>query len=140
MANLCRPYLHHDQRVGGLHREKEVVVVARAADVGELNLRGTGSIGRYKIFFHVEAFVHESVIAFSPPTTCIAHTIAVLLHDYCAIYDTPPTPLVYAIHHTILVMAISCKGQREQPGRMRPATGGNHPKSECRRIEYGASR
>jgi len=30
-----------------------------------------------------------------------------------AIYALPPTPLVYAIHHTILVMAISCKGQDE---------------------------
>ena len=25
-----------------------------------------------------------------PPTTCIAHLIVVLLHDYCAIYDPRP--------------------------------------------------
>ena len=28
-------------------------------------------------------------------------TIALLLHDYCAIYDPPPTPLVYAIQLTM---------------------------------------
>jgi len=27
-------------------------------------------------------------------------------------YDAPPTPLLYAIHYTIWVIAISCKGQR----------------------------
>jgi len=38
--------------------------------------------------------------------------------NYCKIIarllrniDPPPTPLVYAIHHTQLVLAISCKGQ-----------------------------
>jgi len=36
----------------------------------------------------------------SPPTR-IAHTIALLSHDYCAIFDPPPTPHVYAIQHTI---------------------------------------
>ena len=46
-----------------------------------------------------------------PPPTRISHTIALLLHDYCAIYDPTPTPLVYSIHHTVLVMAISCKAQ-----------------------------
>jgi len=55
--------------------------------------------------------VHESIILSLPPSTCTARTIAILLHVYCAIYDAPPTPLVYAIHHTILVIAISCKGQ-----------------------------
>ena len=44
-----------------------------------------------------------------PPPACIAHTIAILLHDCCAMYDPPPTLLLYAIHHTILVMAVSCK-------------------------------
>jgi len=48
---------------------------------------------------------------YCPPPTRIAHTIALLLHYFCAVYDPPPTPLVYAIHHTIWVKAISCKGQ-----------------------------
>ena len=34
-----------------------------------------------------------------------------LLHDNCAIYDTHPTRLVYAIYHIKLAVAISCKGQ-----------------------------
>jgi len=40
----------------------------------------------------------------SAPPTRIAHTIALLFYDYYAIYDPPPTALVYAIHHTIWVM------------------------------------
>jgi len=45
-----------------------------------------------------------------PPPICKAYPIAVLLHVYCAIYTLPPTPILYANHNTILVMAISCKG------------------------------
>ena len=71
----------------------------------------TPRLGLYKILFYFEAFVYESIIRVLPPPTCIARTIAMLLHVYCARYDAPPTPLFYAIHHTILVMAISCKGQ-----------------------------
>jgi len=37
--------------------------------------------------------VHESIIFDCPPPTCRANTIALLLQDYCAIYDAPPTPL-----------------------------------------------
>jgi len=48
---------------------------------------------------------------FTHPPNCDAHTAATVLHDYCAIYDTPPTPLVYAVQHTILAMAISCVGR-----------------------------
>jgi len=53
----------------------------------------------------------ESTLLLLPPPTCIARTIAILLHVYCARYDDPPTPPLYAIHYTILVMTISCKGQ-----------------------------
>jgi len=55
-----------------------------------------------------------------PPPTCKAYPIAILLHDHCAIYALPPTPRQYAIHDTILLMAISCKGQ---------ATGGVEPRA-----------
>jgi len=68
-------------------------------------------LGLNKIFFYLAAFAHESTVFYCLPPICIAHTSAILLHDYCAIYDTPSTPLLYAIHRTILVMAISCKGQ-----------------------------
>jgi len=54
------------------------------------------------------ALFNHSCIA---PSICIAHTIAILSHDSCAIYDPYPTPLVYTIHHTILAVAILCKGQ-----------------------------
>jgi len=46
-----------------------------------------------------------------PPQTANAYPIAILLHTHCAIYTPPPTLPLNAIHHTILVMAISCKGQ-----------------------------
>jgi len=49
--------------------------------------------------------------ALTAPTTCISHSIAILLHDYCAICNSPPTHLVYAVHYTTLVIAISFKGQ-----------------------------
>jgi len=49
--------------------------------------------------------------------TCIPHTNAILLHGYCTIHDPPPpppaTPLLYPIHHTISVMAISCIWRRQ---------------------------
>ena len=55
--------------------------------------------------------MHKSIILLLPPPTCIARTIAILLHVYCAICESPPTPLWHAIHHTILVMVISCQRQ-----------------------------
>jgi len=55
--------------------------------------------------------MHESILLFFPLPICIAHTTAILLHNYCAIHDPLPTPLLYAMNHTKLVLAISCKGQ-----------------------------
>jgi len=47
-----------------------------------------------------------------PPTpTCIAHPGAQLMHEHWEVYDSPSISLVYAIHHTLLVITISCKGQ-----------------------------
>jgi len=65
----------------------------------------------YTILFDFKALSAESIILLLPPPTCKAYTIALLLHDHCAIYARPPTPPLYGIHHTILVMAMSCKGQ-----------------------------
>ena len=79
----------------------------RRAQIGKAELL----ISLYKIFVPFTACVDESIFLLLPPPTCIAYTIAILLQCYCAIYDPPPTPLVYAIHHAILVMAISCEGQ-----------------------------
>ena len=49
-------------------------------------------IGLYKMFDCFGAFVHESIILLLLSPTCIAHTIAMLLRDYCVIYDSPPDP------------------------------------------------
>jgi len=48
---------------------------------------------------------------FIAPPTCIAHTVAILLQYYCAIFDPLPTPCFHVIHPTILLITISCKGQ-----------------------------
>jgi len=74
--------------------------------------------------FTSRLFVHESILLLSPPPTCIARTIAILLHVYCAINDAPPIPLLYAIHHTILALAISCEGQGGTDHVMNTATRG----------------
>jgi len=59
--------------------------------------------------------MHESIIRIPPLPTCIAHKIAIRLHDYKAIHEPPPDPRLYAIYHTILATAISCKGGQGAP-------------------------
>ena len=76
-------------------------------------------VSLYKILFQFKAVVRESIILLlPPPPTCNAYPIAILMHGHCAIYASPPTPPLYAIHHTILVMAISCKGQGRGRGML----------------------
>jgi len=78
---------------------------------------GLALVSLYKILFHSKALLWESTILYSPPPpTYKAYPIALLLRDHGAIYACLPTPPVHAIHHTILVMAISCKVQ--SPGRL----------------------
>ena len=69
-------------------------------------------LGLYKIFVYFEAVVQESTILFFAPATCTAHPGAVLLHNYGSVYDSPSDLTGNAIHHTILVITISCKGQQ----------------------------
>ena len=45
--------------------------------------------------------MHGSIFMLLLPYTCIAHTIAIWSHDYCAIFTNPPTPDLYGIHHTL---------------------------------------
>jgi len=71
------------------------------------------SLGLYKIFCHLEAFVHESILLVLPTPTCVAQTIAILLHDCCAVYNTPRPPCVCDTPCTILVITISWKGQSQ---------------------------
>jgi len=47
----------------------------------------------------LQSFCARINLPFIAPPTCTAYTIAPLLHDACAIYDPPPTPLLYAMHH-----------------------------------------
>ena len=65
----------------------------------------------YKIMFHDNALSWESIILSMPPRNCKAYSIAILLHDHCAIQAPPPPPPLNTIHYTILAMAVSCKGQ-----------------------------
>jgi len=58
--------------------------------------------------FCFNAFVNEPIIILLPPPTCNAHSVAMVLHDYCARYAPSPTLLLYAVYRTILVMAILC--------------------------------
>jgi len=49
----------------------------------------------------------------APPRVRVtrAHTVAILLHDCCAVYDPLSTSLLYAIHYTILIIMTSWKRQ-----------------------------
>jgi len=79
--------------------------------------QGNAELNLYKILFRFKALLWESIILLLPPPTYKAYPIAILLHDDCAIYALLPTSLVYAIYHTLLVMAISCKANAEpSPG------------------------
>ena len=51
----------------------------------------------YKIFFYFEPFVHVSIVLSFFCPACIAHTVAILLHDYWAIYD-PPLDFPFVCH------------------------------------------
>jgi len=55
--------------------------------------------------------MNEPIITLLPPRPAMPTLVAIALHDFCARYTPPPTLLLYAIYHTILVMAISCEGQ-----------------------------
>jgi len=48
---------------------------------------------------------------YCPPPTSKGYPIAILLHGHFATRAPPPPTPLYAIHHTLLVMAISYKGQ-----------------------------
>jgi len=77
-------------------------------------------LGLYKIFVHAIAFLHLSIIIVLPPPYAL---LTLSPHDCTTnAQDATPhlTPLVYAVHHTILGMTISCKGQArpQSPSRL----------------------
>jgi len=80
---------------------------ARRRSVGTVSPQ----LGLYTTFVHSKAFSHKSTVLLFPRPP----TLPTRLPFDCktiAQHTTPlPTLLLYAIHYTILVMAISCKGQ-----------------------------
>jgi len=77
-------------------------------------------ISLYTILFHFKAVLWSLSSFDCHPPTCNAYRIAILLHAHChcAIYAPPPTLPLYAIHHTILLMAVSRKGQAAHQARL----------------------
>jgi len=72
-------------------------------------LQGSLAFTRYCFTLHLLCGRQSSFSCRLPPA------LPALLQYYCtyvARYDAPPAPPVYAIHYTILVMAISSKEQR----------------------------
>ena len=115
LEHVRRRHVHHGlaPRLEGLQRAQPLqrrLAQGLAHRGGHHQQTGTHQLGLYKIFFYFKAFVHESIHLLLPSPTCITHTIATLLHDHCAQCYPPLTALLYAIHHTLLRMEISCKG------------------------------
>ena len=65
----------------------------------------------YKIFFHFKACVHEQSYFYVPPPLALFTPLQYLCTTIAQCTTLIPTPLLYAIHHIISVLAISCKGQ-----------------------------
>jgi len=86
-----------------------VAQAQRQAGGGDLSK--TSQLSLHKIVFRFKALLWESIIRVSPLPACKAYSIAILLHDHWPIYALLPTPLLYAVNHTIWVMTISRKGQ-----------------------------
>ena len=72
--------------------------------------RGELTLGLYKNYFTCFCVCKHQSSLLLPPPIFITHTTAILLRDFGAIYDLSPSLPIYGIHHTILVMTISCKG------------------------------
>ena len=87
----------------------------RRDEVGVVVGENLCTVGRgfnlYKRLFHFKALLWESIILLLPPPPPAK---PILLQYYCTTIaqytPPPPTAPFYAIHHTLLVMAISCKG------------------------------
>jgi len=81
-------------------------------------------VGFYKMLFHfITRFwggVNHPFIGFIASPTCKAYTIAIRLHDYCAIYDPlprPPVRMPYTIQHWQWQYCVKAK----LPGRVNPS-------------------
>jgi len=119
--------------------------------------RGRTTTGRqsdlYKIFVYFEAFVHEQISPFVSLPICIAHTIAIRLHGYCActIPPQPPFCMPYTIQNRYWEYPVKSNRQSvvdvfflhagRPPGRGRwPAPSSRHLRallSVCGRCSFG---
>jgi len=81
-------------------------------------IAGLTSVSAFTRYFSTLKLYYGSLYSLCcPPPICNAYPFSILLHDLCTIYAPPPTPPLYAIHHSLLGMAILCKGQpRVNPG------------------------
>jgi len=65
----------------------------------------------HNIFFHFEAFVHKSILVVLPTPLALPTPFQYYCTDIAQTTTLRPKPLLYAIHHTILAITISCKSQ-----------------------------
>ena len=143
------PYncVSHPSPGGSRDRNAEQTNLATAGADSQLGLHRLyvyTCICIYKILSPFKALLCESIILLCLPPPA-AHPIGILMHDHRATYAPPPTPPLYAIYHTILVMAISCKGQHVCVHSLHLqscVTSFSRPQSrpKCRPIEYRFSR
>ena len=79
--------------------------------LGSVTAPAAARVGLYKIFVLFEAF-YQNQYYYSQTLPLFGHPTPSLhrIH-YCAIQCFPSTILYYSACHTILVVAISCKGQ-----------------------------
>jgi len=112
-ASCSRRKLVKEKQV--THTQDKNRVTYRQATRTEYKLNTGLGISLYKILFHFKTIVWESIILVLPPphlqSLPYCNNIAGPLRNI-----RPPhrPPLYYAIHHTILVMAISCEEQPRQ--------------------------
>ena len=75
--------------LGGIH----IIIIRRSIAKNRL-LMGRPWFGLHKILIYFNALLWESIILLLPPRPIYkAYPVAILLHDHCAIYAPPPTPL-----------------------------------------------
>jgi len=85
--------------------------VCRGESLRRLEWTPRPCFGLYKILFHFKALVHELIILILPSRPASPTRLQYYCTTIAHIRPPPPPPLAYAMHHTILVGAISCKGQ-----------------------------
>jgi len=75
----------------------------------------TPQLDLYKIFVHSKAFLHKSTILVLPRPPALPTRLQYDCKTFPQQTTPLPTLLLYAIHHTILVITILCKGQSPTP-------------------------